>query len=206
MTSPRRARVIVCHSGLRISPALSAGLIVGALIGLIGCQRDATSAGPTSKAAPATGPARTEQRRASLPAAAQGASPTERAWWNQPPLIDALSLTPDQRAKMDVLLQQAVETQRAAQERQRDQQRKLKEALEAGRWDAAREAAAAAADGITTSWRTQTNLKIDVLACLDPTQQRLVMEQHRYLLRQTSVLGRLRGTTRQRPTAPTGQP
>jgi Spy/CpxP family protein refolding chaperone len=160
------------------------------------CEREAPPARP------ATGAAQSASRRTRLPAPAQSAPLTERAWWNQQELIDGLGLTAEQRAKMDTLLTNAIETQRAAQQQQREQQKALKDALEAGNWEAARHAANAAADGITTNWRTQTALKIDILAMLDANQQQLVASQYRQLLRQTSVLGRLRGEARRRPATP----
>lgn len=130
----------------------------------------------------------------------------ERAWWNQPELAAALSLTPEQRTKMDGLLLQAVDAQRAAQERQRAQQRTLKEALEAGNWAAARQAAAAAADGMATAWRTQTTLKIDVLALLDPNQMQLVTTRYPQVVRQTSVLSRVHGNILLRSATPAPTP
>ena len=186
--------------------ALRAGLAAAVLSGFVACERDTVSSGA---GAHATSPARTAQpatQRARVPAVVQSTPLTQRAWWNQSELVDALSLTPEQRAKMDALLQQSMDAQRAAQEQQREQQRKLKEALEAGNWDAARQAAAAAAEGMTTAWHTQTTLKIDVLALLDLDQQRLVLSQYRQVLRQTSVLGRLRGDARRRSAAPAVQP
>jgi Spy/CpxP family protein refolding chaperone len=167
------------------------------------CERDASTA-PTSQPAPAAEAA--PRRRAPLPAAIQSASLTEHAWWNQADLVDALSLTGEQRARMDALLLQSMQSLRAAQQGQREQQRALKEALDAGNWEAARRAADAAAASMTTAWRAQTMLKIDVLALLDPDQQRLVTTQYRQVLRQTSVLSRRRGSIRPRSAPPTEQP
>jgi Spy/CpxP family protein refolding chaperone len=167
------------------------------------CERDASTA-PTSQPAPAAEAA--QRRRAPPPAAIQSASLTEHAWWNQADLVDALSLTGEQRARMDALLLQSMQSLRAAQQGQREQQRALKDALEAGNWEAARQAADAAAASMTTAWRAQTMLKIDVLALLDPDQQRLVTSQYRQVLRQTSVLSRRRGSMRPRAAAPTEQP
>lgn len=181
--------------------ALALWLAAGVSGAFLACQRD-TSTTP-SRAAPAAQP---ERRRAQLPTAIQSASLTDHAWWNQPDLVDALSLTPEQRAKMDALLLQSMDSLRAAQQRQHEQQRVLKEALDAGKWDAARQAADAAADGITAAWRAQTTLKIDVLALLDPDQQRLVTSRYRQVLRQTSVLSRRRGGIRQHAAVPTEQP
>jgi Spy/CpxP family protein refolding chaperone len=168
-----------------------------------GCERDASTA-PTSPPAPAAEAA--QRQRAPRPAAIQSAALTERAWWNQADLVDALSLTGEQRARMDALLLQSMQSLRAAQQGQREQQRALKEALEAGNWEAARRAADAAAASMTTAWRAQTMLKIDVLALLDPDQQRLVTSQYRQVLRQTSVLSRRRGSIRPRSATPTAQP
>ena len=182
--------------------ALALWLAAGVSGAFLACQRD-TSTTPASRAAPAAQP---ERRRAQLPTEIQSASLTDRAWWNQPDLVDALSLTPEQRAKMDALLLQSMDSLRAAQQRQHEQQRVLKEALDAGKWDAARQAADAAADGITAAWRAQTTLKIDVLALLDPDQQRLVTSRYRQVLRQTSVLSRRRGGIRQHAAVPTEQP
>ena len=201
--TPRNAAIV---RRLRPSPyaTLRVGLAAAALSGLVACERDSTGTG-----AQATSPVRVAQpaaQRARVPAVVQSMPLTQRAWWNQSELVDALSLTPEQRTKMDALLQQSMDAQRAAQEQQREQQRKLKESLEAGNWDAARQAAAAAAEGMTTAWRTQTTLKIDVLASLDPDQQRLILSQYRQVLRQTSVLGRLRGDARRRSAAPAAQP
>ncbi len=182
--------------------ALALWLAAGVSGAFLACQRD-TSTTPASRAAPAAQP---ERRRAQLPTAIQSASLTDHAWWNQPDLVDALSLTPEQRAKMDALLLQSMDSLRAAQQRQHEQQRVLKEALDAGKWDAARQAADAAADGMTAAWRAQTTLKIDVLALLDPDQQRLVTSRYRQVLRQTSVLSRRRGGIRQHAAVPTEQP
>ncbi len=182
--------------------ALALWLAAGVSGAFIACQRD-TSTTPAPRAAPAAQP---EHRRAQLPTAIQSASLTDRAWWNQPDLVDALSLTPEQRAKMDALLLQSMDSLRAAQQRQHEQQRVLKEALDAGKWDAARQAADAAADGMTAAWRAQTTLKIDVLGLLDPDQQRLVTSRYRQVLRQTSVLSRRRGGIRQHAAVPTEQP
>ena len=62
------------------------------------------------------------------------------------------------------------------------------------------------ADAITLGWRTQTTLKIDVLSLLDAKQQQLVTERYRQLLRQTSVLTRLRGAARRPPAATPNAP
>jgi Spy/CpxP family protein refolding chaperone len=181
-------------------------LAAGVCSGFIACKRDTAPKGAASQAAPAGGAVQLQSRRAPLTTAIRSASLTEHAWWNQPDLVDALSLTTEQRAKMDALLVQATEGLRAAQQRQREQQRALKEALEAGNWDAARQATDAAAAGMTAAWRAQTTLKIDVLSLLDPDQQRLVTSQYRQVLRQTSVLSRRRGSIRPRSTPPTEQP
>lgn len=203
MIRTRREDSIGCHPHPSLRTVLGAVLVAGLLSGGVACEHDPSSAGSTSHAAPAPGVAQ-RLSRARLPASPQPALLTDRAWWNQPDLIDALALTGEQRAQMDALLRQSMETQRAAQQQQREQQRKLKEALEAGNWDAARQAAAAAAESMNAAWRTQTMLKIDVLALLDPNQQRLVTSQYRRVLHQTSVLSRLRGDARQRP-APTAE-
>jgi Spy/CpxP family protein refolding chaperone len=181
---------------------LGLGLAASVLSGVVACERDTTAAGSSSQAAPAAGAPQPQAHRALLPTTLQSVSVTARAWWNQPQLIEALSLAPEQRAKMDALLLQSIATQRAAQQQQHEQQRALKEALEAGKWDAARQAATAAAEGMSTAWRAQTNLKIDVLALLDAEQQRLVTSQYRQVLRQTSVLTRLRGNARRLPLTP----
>ena len=178
---------------------LTVGLVAVVLTVLPACERDAPPARPGARAA------QSDSRHARLLAPAQGAPLTERAWWNQRELIDGLSLTAEQRAKMDALLTQSMQTVRAAQEQQREQQKTLREALDAGNWEAARHASAAAADGMSTAWRTQTALKIDTLAMLDANQQQLVVSQYRQLLRQTSVLGRLRGDARRRPATPGAQ-
>ena len=176
----------------------------GVLSGVVACERDTVSTESVSPAAPDAAPA--QRPHAQLPVAARSAPLTERAWWNQSELIDALSLTPEQRERMDALLLRSLEMQRAAQQQQRQQQRASKEALEAGNWDAARQAALAAADSMATAWRAQTTLKIDVLALLDPNQQRLVTSQYRQVLRQTSVLTRWHGTGRQPPATATAHP
>lgn len=186
------------HSALR---TLCGVCVAAAMVSVVvACDRDTDSAGSTAHTAPAEMARRLP--RASLPAALQPVPLTERAWWNQPDLVGALTLTAEQRAKMDALLLHSLETQRAAQQQQQEQQRKLKEALDGGNWEAARQAATAAADGMTTAWRTQTTLKIDVLALLDPNQQQLVKSQYRQLLRQTSVLARLRSDARRQPPTP----
>jgi len=184
------------------------GIWLAAVLGsvVVACKRDTGSPGPSSQTAPAASATQLQRRRAQLPAAVQGASLTEHAWWNQDDLVGALSLTTEQRAKMDALLLQSMERLHAAQQQQREQQRQLKEALEAGNWEAARHAADAAAEGMSAAWRAQTTLKIDVLALLDPNQQQLVTTQYRQVLRQTSVLTRRRGSVRQRSAAPTEQP
>jgi hypothetical protein len=188
---------------LRTALRARCGACIAAAIvsGVVACDRNADSAGSTAHTAPAAEVAR-RLPRAGLPATLQPAPLTERAWWNQPDLIGALTLTAEQRARMDALLLHSLATQRAAQQQQQEQQRTLKEALEGGNWDAARQAAAAAADGMTTAWRTQTTLKIDVLALLDPSQQQLLKSQYRQVLRQTSVLGRLRSDTRRQSPTP----
>ena len=185
---------------------LGVWLAAGVCSGFIACERDTASRGAASQAAPAAGTAQPQRRRAELPTGNRSASFTEHAWWNQPNLVDALSLTTEQRAKMDVLLAQSMDNVRAAQQQQREQQRALKEALEAGNWDAARQATDAAAEGMTAAWRAQATLKIEVLALLDPDQQRLVTSQYRQVLRQTSVLSRWRAGSRQRSAPPTEQP
>jgi Spy/CpxP family protein refolding chaperone len=181
--------------------ALPAVLLVSLAAAALGaCERDSPSSPSQTHAAPAVRAPHPPAGRAAMPPAVQGASLTGRAWWNHPDLIDALSLTPEQRTKLDEMLRRSMETQRAAQQHQREQQRALKQAVDAGSWDAARRAAAAAAESMSSAWQAQTTLKIDVLASLDQNQQQLIMSRYPQLLRQTSVLTRWRGNARRPPT------
>ena len=195
--------VTLRHPHRRLIAVLRMWLAAVVMSGLIACERDTASSDSGSSAAPAAAGATGRRPHAQLPAAAPSAPLAARAWWNQDDMIEALSLTPEQRAKMDALLLQSMEAQRAAQHRQREQQRALREALDAGKWDAARQAADAAADSITAAWRAQIVLKIDVLALLDPDQQRLVTSRYRHVLRQMSVLSRRRADGRRQLPTPT---
>jgi len=112
-----------------------------------------------------------------------------RAWWNQPELVVALKLSDAQRTKMDGLLTQSAESQRAVQQPQGQHQKALEQALASGDWQSARTEASAIRNGLVAIWAAQSTLKIDVLALLTPEQRQIVAAQYPLLLRQPSVFG-----------------
>jgi Spy/CpxP family protein refolding chaperone len=178
--------------------------LIGVLVMLAvagGCQRDSTG---TDATAPARLGAGDQRVAAGTSAAERHAHFTKRAWWNQPDLIDALQLTGEQRTRMDALLRRWSEAQPAVRQQQRDAQLALKNAIAAADWTAARAAAATAGQSMSAQWTSQAELKIDVLAMLNPTQHDTVSSRYRYLLHQTSVLtraGRPRARAGARPAA-----
>ncbi|MGD0946258.1 MAG: hypothetical protein ABSA52_02425 [Candidatus Binatia bacterium] len=119
----------------------------------------------------------------------QNAQLLGRAWWNQPELVVALKLSDAQRTKMDGLLTQSAESQRAVQRPQGQHEKALEQALASGDWQSARREASAIRDGLVAIWAAQSTLKIDVLALLTPEQRQIVVAQYPLLLRQPSVFG-----------------
>src|SRR5262249_20080644 len=100
----------------------------------------------------------------------------------------------------DTVLTQAVDAQRSAQQKQREPQQALEQALSKGDWDAARKAAASVRDGVAAMWAAQTAVKIDVLALLDANQRQTVASTYPQLLRQPSVFWAPKGPPPIRPT------
>jgi len=178
--------------------------LIGALAMLAaagGCHRDPTGTDAAALAHLETGGQRIA---AGTSAAERHAQLTKRAWWNQPDIIDALQLTGEQRTRMDALLRRWSEAQSAVRQQHRDAQLALKKALAAADWTAARAAATTAGQSLSAQWTSQAELKIDVLAMLNPAQRDTVSSRYRYLLHQTSVLtraGRPRTRAGARPAA-----
>jgi Spy/CpxP family protein refolding chaperone len=142
-------------------------------------------------AAVAPTPHRAPLAKGAVPA--PNAALIQRAWWNQPELVDALKLTDAQRMKMNDLLTHSVESQRAAQPQQQQHQKAFEQALANGDWASARKEATALRDGLATTWAAQTALKIDVLSALTAEQRQIVAAHYPLLLRQPSVFGLPKG-------------
>lgn len=169
-------------------------VLAGVLLVAAGCHQDAQSDGRSAPAGAAAPPPR--PAAVATPPIVARRQVTERAWWNQDELIQALQLTDTQRAEMDALLLQAESAWRVAQKSQRQGQRQLRAAIATGDWDTARQASRRVADGMAAVWSAQSNLKIDVLSRLTSAQQQTLAAKYRYVLSQTSVFGRRRARVR----------
>jgi hypothetical protein len=158
---------------------LTVGCVIGSFVAFL-------AAGERSLAAPTPGQA-TGNTEAKV-ATTQSAKVAERAWWNQAEVIKALQLKDEQRKKMDTLLTQMFDAQRAIQVTQVEAQKTLEEALAKGDWEAARKTAGKLRDGMANVWGVQSNLKIDALAVLDATQRQTLVKQFHQVLQQPTVL------------------
>ncbi|MDJ0850950.1 MAG: hypothetical protein QNK04_21475 [Myxococcota bacterium] len=119
------------------------------------------------------------------PGAGQGRARTERTlWWNSPAFIESLSLSTDQREKMDAAWERF---QASVGERSKSvgSRKSFHEALEQGRWEEARKALDTMADAARVPLKASGELKIAVLEQLSDEQRQKLATEHATLLRQT---------------------
>lgn len=129
-----------------------------------------TAAEPSAPDAPAA-------RKAPRPGVRAGAGAS--AWWNEQKLVGELSLTEEQRRKMDAHL----DSYRG--EAPGDVRRTpFNEALQGGDEERAREELAKLSDLAAASVRTRGELKINVLSVLTDEQRKILVERYPRLISQ----------------------
>ncbi len=120
-------------------------------------------------------------------------SPHEKIWWNQPDKIQVLTLTAEQRQKMDTFLTGFFKQAPRPNDRQKNMS-VFTSALAKGDWEAADKAVEAMAAAAAKPIHVTTGLMIDVLQVLSPVQLRTFTARYPELLRRPWV--RLRGMAR----------
>ncbi len=100
-------------------------------------------------------------------------------WWNNPTIVEELSLAEEQRKKMDGYLDEYRRT-----EPEEDRRLSFNEALRDGNWGKARSELKQLSDQIAASIRARGELKIDVFSALSDTQQKTLVERYRPLISQ----------------------
>ena len=100
-------------------------------------------------------------------------------WWNSPPIVKQLSLSDEQRAKMDGYLEVYRRTGSGDNPRS-----SFTDALAAGSWREARAQLKQVEDQAVASIRTRGELKIDVLSVLNEDQRKTLVERYGRLIRQ----------------------
>jgi len=117
-------------------------------------------------------------------AATPQAEPTgQRApgWWNSPQLVEALSLSAEQREKMDASLAAYRESVTGEG---RETLASFYAALAKGDWEAARADLKQLSERSAAQMQARGDLKLDVLRVLDDEQRALLVESYPGLLRQ----------------------
>ncbi len=124
------------------------------------------------------------------------------AWWQDPGISEALSLTPALRAKMDGVMRANLEKRLEIRSASREKSKAFNEALETGEWAAARKAAESLADASADQDRMRSNLKIDILSVLSKDQLATLTADHGQVIRRPWVRQakdkRTRGANRNR--------
>lgn len=138
--------------------------------------------------APAPEPAAAE-KSAARTAPRRDTDPAERMWWNGEKLVAGLGLSPEQRSAMDARL-----TTRLAERRDHlvaygKLRGEMATALAAGDWEAAEAKAAEASTVLAAANGAETDLVIDVMKLLSPTQRRRMGEEKPQLLRRPWLVG-----------------
>jgi len=100
-------------------------------------------------------------------------------WWNTPTLVETLSLTEEQRKKMDGYLDKYRRTDPGE-----DRRPSVNAALRDGDWAKARSELKQLSDQAATTIRTRGTLKIDVLSVLNEAQLKTLVERHLPLINQ----------------------
>jgi Spy/CpxP family protein refolding chaperone len=117
------------------------------------------------------------------PATPQAEPAGQRApgWWNSPQMVETLSLSAEQREKMDAAL---AAYRRLVTGEGRETLASFHAALAAGDWDAARAGLKQLSERSAVQMQARGDLKLDVLRVLDDEQRALLVERYPGLLRQ----------------------
>ncbi len=109
------------------------------------------------------------------------------AWWQDPEISEALSLTPALRATMDGIMRTNLEKRLEIRSASREKSKAFNEALETGEWAAARKAAEKLAKTSADQDRMRSNLKIDILSVLSKDQLATLTADHGQIIRRPWV-------------------
>ena len=109
----------------------------------------------------------------------RGRTSGSEVWWNNPPIVEELSLAEEQRKKMDGYLDEYRRTEPGE-----DRRPAFNEALRDGNWAKARSELKQLSDQAAVSIRARGELKINVLSALSDAQQKTLVERYRRLINQ----------------------
>lgn len=126
-------------------------------------------------------PAPGQEAGAAAPAEQKGRAEPGGGWWNNPRIVEALTLTEAQRKKMDGHLDAF---HKALSGQGPGSLSEFYTAVEEGKWDAAQSALKSVADHSTERIMAQGTLKISVLRELDDAQRKTLNERYAKLIRQ----------------------
>jgi Spy/CpxP family protein refolding chaperone len=105
-------------------------------------------------------------------------------WWNNPTIVEELSLAEEQRKKMDGYLDEYRRTEPGE-----DRRLSFNEALHDGNWGKARSELKQLSDQAAASIRARGELKINVLSTLSDAQRKTLVERYRRLINQPWLRG-----------------
>ncbi len=100
-------------------------------------------------------------------------------WWNNPTIVEELSLAEEQRKKMDGYLDEYRRTEPGE-----DRRLSFNEALHDGNWGKARSELKQLSDQAAASIRARGEFKINVLSTLSDAQRKTLVERYRPLINQ----------------------
>ena len=127
-----------------------------------------------------------KQQKADEVQGGEVAEPSRRAraseskvWWNTPAVVERLSLTDEQREKMDGYLEAYRQTESGENRRP-----SFGDALADGNWREARKELKQLEDQAVASIRVRGELKINVLSALSDDQRKTLVERYRRLITQ----------------------
>jgi Spy/CpxP family protein refolding chaperone len=118
--------------------------------------------------------------------ARQARRPETRLWWNDPAVVEKLSLSNDQRAQMDQLYE-TYRNERKNASRSSNARVPFLEALEQGDMDQARKKLDSWAEGDRAHAQATGELKIGVIALLSEEQRKALETGYPRLIRQSWV-------------------
>jgi Spy/CpxP family protein refolding chaperone len=120
--------------------------------------------------------------RAADPAAEPAKRPEARLWWNDPAVVEKLSLSGEQRAQMDQLFETYLSERKNAA-RSKNANKRFLEALEQGDGERARKELDSWAEGERAQVRAGGKLKIEVLSLLSEEQRQALASAYPRLIR-----------------------
>lgn len=150
------------------------------------------AAQPAEKAGEAAGSEKAGEAAGSAPARGP-----RNGWWNDPKVVEQLTLSEEQRKKMDGYYENFREALRAGEGR--EARSAFTEALKAGDWKKARSSLAQLSKESSLPVQTHGELKIDILSTLSKEQLAKLVEGYPRLIAQPWVrMPPRRGGPRQR--------